>query len=170
MKPHWKAVRSECQMFSPFWHGVWLGSQLFSGVAWQSSRLMQGWVFLSLCRLFSFWWDPGHVKSTSSPATVIKPHTCIQNRVRKEEKKRAIDLYVSVISLGTRWAFTLGWLWKRPCLWLDLSGRGCVTPGTWGNETTGNCQCLHARGAVCVQHNNGPVCVHVHRNLGAGWL
>lgn len=68
---------------------------------------------------------------------------------QKKEKKRAIDLYVSVICLGTHWAFTLGWLWKRLCLWLDLSGSGCVTPGTWGNKTTGNCQCLHAQRAVC---------------------
>lgn len=110
------------------------------------------------------------MKSTSSPDTVIKPHTCIQNGVKKEEKKRAIDLYVSVISSGTCWAFTLGWLRKRPCLWLDLSGSGCVTLGTWGNKTMGNCQCLRAWRAVCVQYNNGRVCVHVDRNyLARTW-
>lgn len=151
-----KEVRSGCWMFLPFWHWhlrTWLGSWLFSGVV---VVIFEAGARLSvsiLCSLFTFWWVPRCVKSTSFPGTVIKPHTCIQNGVKKRErereKKRAIDLYDSVISLGTRWAFTLGWLRKRPCLWLDLSGSGCVTLGTWGNKTTGNCQCLHAQRAVC---------------------
>lgn len=144
------------------WHlRVWLGSWLFSGAPvaiFEVGARLSTSIFV---QSFSFWWVPGHTKSTSSPGTVIKPHTCIQNGVKKEEKKRAIDLYVSVISLGTRWAFTLGWLRKRPCLWLDLSGSGCVTRGTWGNKTTGNCQCLRAQKAVCEQYNNGGVCVCV---------
>lgn len=117
---------------------------------------------------FFFWWVPGYRNSALSPGTVIKPHTCIQNGVKKEERKRAIDLYVSVISLGTCWVFTLGWLWKRPCLWLDLSGSGCVTPGTWGHEAMGNCQCLQAPGAECVQHIDGQAYLCMYWNHCAG--
>lgn len=154
MKSWPKAVRRRRRMFFPPWHWhlrVWLGPWLFSGAAvviFEASVRLSTSIFLQ--SLF-FQWVPGCTKSISSPDTVIKPHTCIQNGVKKEEKKRAIDLYVSVISLGTHCAFTLGWLWKRPRLWLDLSGGGCATLGTWGNKTPGQLpmsacleSCLHA--------------------------
>lgn len=173
MKPCPKAVRRGCWMFFPFWHWhlrIWLVSWLFSGAAMAIFEAGATLTASISVQSFFFWWVPGCMKYTSSPDTVIKPHTCIQNGVKKEEKKRAIDSYVSVISLGACWAFTLGWLRKRPHLWLDLSGSGCVTLGTWGNKTTGNCQCLRAWRAVCVQYNNVRVCVHVYRSqLARTW-
>lgn len=153
IKPRPKAVRHGCWMFSPCWHWhlrAWLCPWLFSGTAMAISKAGARLSTSIFVQSFFFWWVLGCMKSTSSPDTVIKPHTCIQNGVKKEEKKRAIDSCVSVISLGTRWAFTLGWLQKRPHLWLDLSGSGCVTLGTWGNKITGNCQCPRAWRAVCV--------------------
>lgn len=90
MKLMWRqwGVRMGCLF--PLWHWhsrVWLGSWLFSGAAaaiFEAGARLSTSIFV---QSFSFWWVPGHMKSTSSPHTVTKPHTCIQNGVKKGEAK-----------------------------------------------------------------------------------
>lgn len=125
----------------------------FLAILWSSCGNLWGWrkaeCFYPCVVFFPFDESPDMWNPPPFPVLLSNLILAFKMGSKKKEKKRAIDLYVSVISLGTRWAFTLGWLRKRPCLWLDLSGSGCVTLGTWGNKTTGNCQCLHAQRAVC---------------------